>query len=36
MRSFHGTSPQFGPSVADQVTIELHNETNYSVIEHSF
>ncbi|MBK7030468.1 MAG: S8 family serine peptidase [Bacteroidales bacterium] len=27
--------PQFGPGIADQVTLEFHNETDYSIIEHS-
>lgn len=27
------TGPQFGPGIADQITVELHNANNYSVIE---
>ncbi|MBK6964705.1 MAG: hypothetical protein IPH20_12385 [Bacteroidales bacterium] len=27
--------PQFGPGIADQITVELHNAGNYSLIEHS-
>lgn len=29
------TGPQFGPSVADEITVELHNEFDYSFIEYS-
>jgi PKD repeat protein len=27
--------PQFSPGIADQITVELHNAGNYSLIEHS-
>jgi len=29
------SGPQFGPGIADQITVELHNALNYIVIEHS-
>lgn len=27
--------PQFGPGIADQITVELHNSGNYGIIEYS-
>jgi hypothetical protein len=37
MRQANGeTGPQFGPGIADKITVELHNSTNYNIIEHSF
>jgi len=29
------TGPQFGAGIADQITVELHNQANYSLIEHT-
>ncbi|MBK6965948.1 MAG: PKD domain-containing protein [Bacteroidales bacterium] len=29
------SGPQFGADIADQITVELHNNLNYSIIEHS-
>jgi hypothetical protein len=29
------TGPQFGPGIADQITIEMHNPANYVLIDHS-
>ncbi|MHC1774644.1 MAG: PKD domain-containing protein [Lentimicrobium sp.] len=29
------TGAQFGAGIADQITVELHNSENYSIIEHS-
>jgi hypothetical protein len=30
------SGPQFGPGIADLITVELHNETDYSITEHTF
>jgi len=29
------SGPQFGADIADQITVELHNSLNYSIIEHA-
>jgi hypothetical protein len=34
-QAYDETGPHFGAGIADQVTIELHNATNYSTIEYS-
>jgi hypothetical protein len=30
------SGPQFGTGIADQITVELHNQSDYSIIEYSF
>jgi hypothetical protein len=34
-QAYNETGPQYSPGVADQITVELHNAGNYSLIEHS-
>ncbi|MFH1119324.1 MAG: cohesin domain-containing protein [Bacteroidota bacterium] len=34
-QAFNDLGPQFDPGVADMITVELHDATNYSVVEHS-
>ena len=34
-QAFDEVGPHFGPGIADQVTVELHNSANYSVINYS-
>ncbi|MBK6965946.1 MAG: DUF5018 domain-containing protein [Bacteroidales bacterium] len=37
MNQANGDSgPQFGPGIADEITVELHNENDYSITELSF
>jgi len=34
-QAYDDLGPHFGPGIADQVTVELHNEFNYATIEYS-
>lgn len=34
-QAYDETGPHFGPGIADQISIELHNTGNYSLIEHT-
>jgi PKD repeat protein len=34
-QAYNETGPQFGPGMADQITVELHNAGNYGIIEYS-
>ncbi|KAF0194403.1 MAG: hypothetical protein FD166_3528, partial [Bacteroidetes bacterium] len=34
-QAFNDLGPQFGPGVADMITVELHDATTYATIEHS-
>jgi PKD repeat protein len=31
----NGSGPQYGVGISDQITVELHNSVNYSIIEHT-
>ncbi|MBK6965960.1 MAG: hypothetical protein IPH20_19025, partial [Bacteroidales bacterium] len=32
-QAHHATGPQFGPGVADVISVELHNSSDYSIVE---